>query len=150
MGAARIAPACLAALLAACASKPSTTALPVSTTWPSWVVQPETAGGLAAAECVESSGNLSLDRSQAAAAARVTMARNLEVNIQASDELTTAKTELGTTMDDAKKDVIYELGACLELMNKPDLAIAEFKAIYSEDIGFRDVADKINAFYSKS
>ncbi len=26
----------------------------------------------------------------------------------------------------------------------------EFKAIYSEDIGFRDVADKINAYYSKA
>ena len=64
-------------------------------------------------------------------------------------QLTTAKTELGATMDDAKKDVIYELGACLELMGKPDLAIAEFKAIYSEDIGFRDVAAKINAFYAR-
>ena len=30
------------------------------------------------------------------------------------------------------------------------LAIEEFKAIYSEDIGFRDVADKINAFYARS
>ena len=65
-------------------------------------------------------------------------------------QLTTAKNELGTTMDEAKKDVTYELGTCLELMGKPDLAIAEFKAVYSEDIGFRDVADKINAFYSKS
>jgi len=64
-------------------------------------------------------------------------------------QLNTAKTELGT-MDDTKKDVIYELGACLELMGKPDLAIAEFKTIYSEDIGFRDVADKINAFYAKT
>jgi len=33
-------------------------------------------------------------------------------------------------------------------MGKADPAIEEFKAIYSEDIGFRDVADKINAFYS--
>jgi len=64
-------------------------------------------------------------------------------------QLNTAKADL-TTMDDTKKDVIYELGACYELMGKPDLAIAEFKIIYSEDIGFRDVADKINAFYSKS
>ena len=66
----------------------------------------------------------------------------------AVSQLSTAKNELGT-MDDAKKDVIYELGSCLELMGKPDLAIAEFKIIYSEDIGFRDVADKINAFYAK-
>jgi tetratricopeptide (TPR) repeat protein len=64
-------------------------------------------------------------------------------------QLNTAKNDL-STMDDVKKDVIYELGACYELMGKPDRAIEEFKVIYSEDIGFRDVADKINAFYSKS
>lgn len=64
-------------------------------------------------------------------------------------QLNNAKGDL-STMDDTKKDVIYELGTCYELMGKPDLAIAEFKIIYSEDIGFRDVADKINAFYSKS
>ena len=61
----------------------------------------------------------------------------------------TAKADLGS-LDDAKKDVIYELGACYELMGKPDAAIAEFKAIYSEDIGFRDVAEKINSFYSRA
>lgn len=64
-------------------------------------------------------------------------------------QLNTAKNDLNT-MDDTKKDVIYELGTCYELMGKPDLAIEEFKIIYSEDIGFRDVADKINAFYAKS
>jgi tetratricopeptide (TPR) repeat protein len=64
-------------------------------------------------------------------------------------QLNTAKNDL-STMDDTKKDVIYELGVCFELMGKPDRAIEEFKVIYSEDIGFRDVADKINAFYSKS
>jgi len=63
-------------------------------------------------------------------------------------QLTLAKNEL-TTMDDAKKEVIYELGACYEAMGKADLAIAEYKVIYSEDIGFKDVADKINAFYAK-
>jgi hypothetical protein len=60
-----------------------------------------------------------------------------------------AKNDL-STMDDTKKEVIYELGACYELMGKADLAIEEFKIIYSEDIGFRDVADKINAFYTKT
>ncbi|MSU51366.1 MAG: tetratricopeptide repeat protein [Opitutus sp.] len=64
-------------------------------------------------------------------------------------QLNLAKADLAT-MEDTKKDVIYELGACYELMGKPDLAIEEFKVIYSEDIGFRDVADKINAFYSKA
>lgn len=78
-----------ASLLAACAAKPASTA---AGPWPAWVLQPEAAGGVAAAECVEASGNLSLDRTQAAAAARVTLARNLEVNIQASDELVASKT----------------------------------------------------------
>jgi tetratricopeptide (TPR) repeat protein len=59
----------------------------------------------------------------------------------------TAKGEL-QVMDDLKKDVIYELASCFESMGKKNEAITEFKIIYSEDIGFRDVADKINAFYS--
>lgn len=63
-------------------------------------------------------------------------------------QLNTAKGEL-SAMDDTKKDVIYELGTCYERMGKPEAAIEEFKVIYSEDIGFRDVADKVNAFYSR-
>jgi tetratricopeptide (TPR) repeat protein len=59
----------------------------------------------------------------------------------------TAKTEL-PLMDALKKDVIYQLAECYEGMGKKTEAIAEYKIIYSEDIGFRDVADKINAFYS--
>ena len=51
-------------------------------------------------------------------------------------------------MDDAKKDIIYQLAECYESMGKTDEAINEYKIIYSDDIGFRDVADKINAFYS--
>jgi len=64
----------------------------------------------------------------------------------AAAQFTTAKRELGA-MDDAKKDAIYELGSCFELMGNGEAAIAEFKAIYSEDIGFRDVAEKVNAYY---
>lgn len=63
-------------------------------------------------------------------------------------QLTSAKNDLAQ-MDDAKKDVIYELGTCLELMGKTEAAIVEFKIIYSEDIGFRDVAEKVNAFYAR-
>ncbi|MDR1283737.1 MAG: hypothetical protein LBK99_23395 [Opitutaceae bacterium] len=59
----------------------------------------------------------------------------------------TAKSELGI-MDDLKKDVIYQLAECYELMSRTEDAINEFKQIYSEDIGFRDVADKINAYYA--
>ncbi len=80
----------VAAVMAACGSQP---AAPSSVSgWPAWVLQPEAPGGVAAAECVEASGNLSLDRTQAASAARVTLARNLETNIQSSDELLSTKT----------------------------------------------------------
>ena len=50
-------------------------------------------------------------------------------------------------MDDRKKDATYELGCCLESMGNKDKAFEEFKAVYSADISFRDVADKINSFY---
>lgn len=63
-------------------------------------------------------------------------------------QLNAAKNEIAQ-MDDTKKEVIYELGTCFELMGKGEAAIEEFKAIYSEDIGFRDVAEKVNAFYAK-
>jgi len=65
----------------------------------------------------------------------------------AVQQFQTAKNEL-PTMDDLKKDVIYQLAECYEGMGRQEDAINEYKLIYSEDIGFRDVADKINAFYS--
>ena len=61
----------------------------------------------------------------------------------------TAKSELAA-MDDLKKDVIYQLASCYEAMGKTKEAIDEYKIIYSEDVGFRDVSDKINAFYASS
>ncbi len=61
----------------------------------------------------------------------------------------TAKNELAS-MDDLKKDVIYQLASCYEGMGKTKEAIDEFKIIYSDDVGFRDVSDKINAFYASS
>jgi tetratricopeptide (TPR) repeat protein len=53
-------------------------------------------------------------------------------------------------MDDRKKEAIYELGCCFEQMGKTEKAIEEFKLIYSADISFRDVAEKINLYYSGS
>lgn len=52
-------------------------------------------------------------------------------------------------MDDRKKEAIYELGCCFESMNNGEAAMEEFKLVYSADISFRDVADKINAFYNQ-
>ena len=41
------------------------------------------------------------------------------------------------------------VAALNQWVNK-DKAIEEFKVVYSADISFRDVADKINAFYSQN
>ena len=63
-------------------------------------------------------------------------------------QLSTAKAELGA-MTEQKKEVLYELGTALEAMGRREEAMAEFKAIYSEDIGFRDVLAKVNGYYGR-
>jgi tetratricopeptide (TPR) repeat protein len=59
-----------------------------------------------------------------------------------------ARSELGS-LDETKKEVVYELGLCREAMGQGEQAMAEFKTIYAADIGYRDVAAKIDAFYAK-
>ncbi len=50
--------------------------------------------------------------------------------------------------DDEKKELIYQLGIVLEKMNKREEAIEQFKQIYEMDIGYKDVAAKVDAYYS--
>ena len=50
--------------------------------------------------------------------------------------------------DDEKKDLIYNLGCVLEQMGKKEEAIEQFKVIYEVDIGYKDVAAKVDAYYS--
>jgi tetratricopeptide (TPR) repeat protein len=50
--------------------------------------------------------------------------------------------------DDEKKDLIYQLGCVLEKMGKADEAIEQFKQIYEADIGYKDVAAKVDAYYA--
>ena len=52
------------------------------------------------------------------------------------------------TFDDEKKDLIYRLGWVLEQMGRKQEAIEQFKLIYETDIGYKDVAAKVEAFYS--
>jgi tetratricopeptide (TPR) repeat protein len=51
--------------------------------------------------------------------------------------------------DDEKKDLIYNLGVMLEQMGKREEAIEQFKQIYESDIGYRDVAAKVDAYYAE-
>jgi len=49
--------------------------------------------------------------------------------------------------DDEKKEIIYALGCALEKMGRKEEAIEQFKLIYEQDIGFKDVASKIDEYY---
>jgi tetratricopeptide (TPR) repeat protein len=64
----------------------------------------------------------------------------------AVEQFRAAKGEL-LVMDELKKQVVYALGCCLEAMGRNEEATAEFKQIYSADIGYRDVAAKIGGIY---
>ncbi len=66
----------------------------------------------------------------------------------AAEQLTIAKSEI-PGMTDQKKDVLYELGASYEQQGDMEKAMAEFKTLYGADISYRDVAQKIDDFYSK-
>ncbi len=50
--------------------------------------------------------------------------------------------------DDEKKEMIYQLGCVLEKMGKKEEAMDQFKQIYETDIGYKDVAAKVDDYYS--
>ena len=52
--------------------------------------------------------------------------------------------------DDEKKELIYTLGTVLEKQGKTEDAIAQYKLIYEVDIGFKDVAAKVDAYYASA
>lgn len=53
------------------------------------------------------------------------------------------------SLDDQKKAALYELAHTLELTGHPAEALDHYKQIYQADIGYRDVADKVEHGYRK-
>jgi len=51
--------------------------------------------------------------------------------------------------DEEKKELIYNLGCVLQDMGKGAEALEQLKQIYEVDIGYRDVAAKVDAFYAE-
>jgi len=51
-------------------------------------------------------------------------------------------------LDDEKKELVYNLACVLEKTGKRDEAIKQFEQIYAVDIGYKDVASKVDAFYA--
>lgn len=66
----------------------------------------------------------------------------------AAESLLTAQNEL-PIMNEMKKEITYELASSYEQMGKMEEAITQYKVIYGADIGYRDVAKKIDDFYTK-
>ena len=60
----------------------------------------------------------------------------------AAEQLRTALSEM-PVMDENKKDVLYELGLVHDAMDQPDEALVLYKQIYQVDIGYKDVADRV-------
>jgi hypothetical protein len=52
------------------------------------------------------------------------------------------------TFDEEKKDLVYTLGCVYEKMTKKEDAIEQFKLIYEVDMGYRDVAQKVDDYYA--
>jgi tetratricopeptide (TPR) repeat protein len=66
----------------------------------------------------------------------------------AFEQLQKAAAEL-TLMDDLKKDVVYQMGILAEQMGRQQEAVAFFKEIYSVDIKYRDISQRIESSYQK-
>jgi tetratricopeptide (TPR) repeat protein len=51
------------------------------------------------------------------------------------------------SMDDQKKEVIYNLGITLELKEEKEKALEQFKIIYEVDYHYKDVAQRVESAY---
>jgi tetratricopeptide (TPR) repeat protein len=50
--------------------------------------------------------------------------------------------------DEEKKELIYNLGCVLDQMGRKEEAVEQFKLIYEVDIGYKDVAARVDAYYA--
>ena len=53
-----------------------------------------------------------------------------------------------TVFDEEKKELIYNLGCVFESMGKKEESLEQLKQIYEVDIGYKDVAAKVDAYYA--
>jgi tetratricopeptide (TPR) repeat protein len=64
-------------------------------------------------------------------------------------QLEEASREIGS-MDEMKKEIVYNLGLIYERMNDAENAIACMKQIYEVDYGYRDVAQRVESSYHRN
>jgi hypothetical protein len=78
---------------------------------PSWILNPKIEDGIAVSECVLFSGNISIDKQQAKANARASLAQRIETRVSAMDKVYRDKIEVasgvesGSTFSSVSKQV---------------------------------------------
>jgi tetratricopeptide (TPR) repeat protein len=73
----------------------------------------------------------------------------LKMNDMAVRNFAEAANEL-PVMDDVKMEIVYNLGLAYEAIKQPDKALEEcWKKIYDYDMGYRDVAKRVEESYSR-
>ncbi|PKG39845.1 LPP20 family lipoprotein [Psychromonas sp. Urea-02u-13] len=98
--------------LAACSSTPSETTSVGDI--PSWILNPQIEDGIAVSECVLFSGNMSIDKQQAVANARTSLAQRIETRVSAMDKSYRDKVEVasgvesGSTFSSVSKQVTQQ------------------------------------------
>lgn len=101
-------------LTAACSSTPPTPSGPDYSNIPSWVTSPKIEGGIAAADCVKFSGNMSIDQKMSAANARVALAQQINTRVEALEKSYQSRndidnaTEVGTSFTSVSTQVTNE------------------------------------------
>ena len=80
--------------------------------WPEWALNPPSSGELVAADCVAASGSMSVDRAQASARARLALAQQIEVKVEAMDQTWESRVregkadKLGSSFTSASKQMV--------------------------------------------
>lgn len=70
----------------------------------------------------------------------------MNMNDLAAQQFEEAATEI-PTMDDTKKDLLYNLGLLYEKMGNKTSYLESLKQIYAADYGYRDVAERVESSY---
>ena len=63
-------------------------------------------------------------------------------------QLSLAESEL-VGMDELKKEIVYNLGMAYEASKQPEKALDQWKKIYEHDMGYRDVAQRVEDSYGQ-
>ncbi|NQZ88171.1 MAG: LPP20 family lipoprotein [Saccharospirillaceae bacterium] len=78
--------ALIATTVSACGSTKKTDGITSISNLPSWVLNPVAKDGIAATDCVKSSGNFSIDKKMATANSRLSLAQQIDVKVEGLDK----------------------------------------------------------------